>query len=58
MRPSYLAVPVRCLGVLFLAQCLVGLWIHVLLHPGWLLADFCVFLRDWLTRLLRSILLR
>ena len=29
MSPFYLAVPVRCLGVLFLAQCLVQQWIHV-----------------------------
>ena len=47
MSPSYLAVPVRCLGVLFLAQCLVRLWIHVLLHPGWFLEEFYDFLRDW-----------
>ena len=28
------------------AHCLVRLWIHVLLHPGWLL-DFFDSLRDW-----------
>ena len=29
------------------AQCLVRLWIHVLLHPGWLLEKHFDFLRDW-----------
>ena len=27
MSPLYLAVPVRCLGFLFMAQCLVQ-WVH------------------------------
>ena len=38
------------------AQCLVRLWIHVLHHPGWLLEEYYYFLRDWVSRLLRSIL--
>ena len=39
------------------AQCLVRLWIHVLLHPGWLLEDFfTIFLVTGWTRILRSIL--
>ena len=38
------------------AQCLVRLWIHALHLPGWLLEEFHDFLRDWVSRLLRSIL--
>ena len=38
------------------AQCLVRLWIHVLHHPGWLLEEFFDFLRDLVSRILRSIL--
>ena len=37
MSPLYLALPVRCL---VLAQCLVRLWIHVPLYPGWLMEEF------------------
>ena len=28
--PSYLAVPVRCLGFLFIAQCLFLQWVHAM----------------------------
>ena len=38
------------------AECLVRLWIHALHYPGWLLEEFHDFLRDWVSRLLRSIL--
>ena len=40
------------------AQCLVRLWIHVLLYPGWLLEEFffTIFLVIGWTRILRSIL--
>ena len=38
------------------AQCLSRRWIHVLHHPGWLLEEFYDFLRDWVSRLLKSIL--
>ena len=41
---------------LWAAHCLLRLWIHVLHHPGWLLEEFYDFLRDWVSRLLRSIL--
>ena len=30
MSPLSLAVPVRCLGVLFMAQCLVQQWVHAI----------------------------
>ena len=35
MSPSYLAVPVHCLGVLFMLQCLVLQWIHVTRQLSW-----------------------
>ena len=35
MSPSYLAVPVRCLGVLLMLQCLVLQWIHVTRQLSW-----------------------
>ena len=30
MSPFYLAVPVRCLCVLFMAQCSVQQWVHAM----------------------------
>ena len=38
-----LAVPVRCLGLLFMAQCLVRQWVHAMRQ---LLVFFGLFLRE------------
>ena len=43
MSPLYLALPVRCL---VLAQCLIRLWIHVLIQGGFW-KNFYDFPRDW-----------